>query len=180
MSVEAINPNNEQSPLEIDPFKLQNFMKKAKAGQNLPLGLLAGIAAALIGAVIWAAITIVTDYQIGFMAVGIGFLVGLAIRVVGKGIDRVFGITGAVLALFGCLAGNVLTMAIIISQQEAIPFFYVFLFLATTPAAVIELMAISFSPIDLLFYGIAIYAGYKYSFRRFSRAEVANLLAGSP
>ena len=33
MSVETINPTNEQSPVEIDPFILQSFVEKAKAGQ---------------------------------------------------------------------------------------------------------------------------------------------------
>ena len=39
-----------------------------KDRQNLPLGLLAGLGAALGGAVLWAVITVATEYQIGYMA----------------------------------------------------------------------------------------------------------------
>ena len=184
MSDEAKNPYNDQSPLagvpaEIDPFSFQRFMEEVKASQNLPLGFIGGIAAAIIGAIIWAIITIVTDYQIGWMAVGVGFLVGLAVRQFGKGIDRVFGLVGAGLALIGCLAGNLLTIALLISQQEAVSLFNVVLFLMMTPAAVIEFMTITFSPMDLLFYGIAIYEGYKFSFRRLSEAELASMMEGA-
>jgi hypothetical protein len=41
-------------------------------------GLVAGIVAALVGGVVWALIVIVTDYEIGFMATGIGVLAGWA------------------------------------------------------------------------------------------------------
>ena len=83
---------------------------------------------------------------------------------------------GAALSLFGGLLGNFLTITIVVSQQETVPLLDVFLTLATSFGVVVELMKITFSPIDLLFYGIAIYFGYRYSFRRFSEAELASLL----
>ena len=184
MSDETNNPYYEQAPgaaqpAEIDPFKFQRLIAEVKASQNLPLGFIGGLVAALLGATIWAIVTVVTDYQIGWMAVGIGFLVGLAIRQFGKGIDRIFGIVGAGLALFGCLAGNLLTIAILISQEETVSLVEVLFFLMTTPAVAIELMSLTFSPIDLLFYGIAIYEGYKFSFRQLSKAELVGIMKGT-
>jgi hypothetical protein len=181
MSIEENKPVNPQvptteEPATIDPFKLQGFMQQLKNSQNLPLGMLGGLGAAIISAVIWAAITVITGYQIGWMAIGVGFLVGLAVRTFGKGIDRIFGIVGAAWSLFGCLAGNLLTITAVIAQQEAIPFIEVFLFLATSPGAVVELMTATFSLIDLLFYGFAIYEGYKLSFRQLSKAELTGLM----
>ena len=181
MSIEEDKPANLQvsttgEPAAIDPFKLQSLVQQLKNSQNLPLGILGGLGAAIIGAVIWAAITVITDYQIGWMAVGVGFLVGLAVRTFGKGIDRIFGIVGAAWSLLGCLAGNLLTITAVIAQQEAVPFIEVFLFLATSPGVVVELMTATFSPIDLLFYGIAVYEGYKLSFRQLSKAELSGLM----
>jgi len=48
-------------------------LQEARDNQNLSLGVGGGIAAAVVGAIIWAIITVVTGYQIGWMAVGVGF-----------------------------------------------------------------------------------------------------------
>jgi hypothetical protein len=37
-------------------------------------------------------------------------------------------------------------------------------------------MAATFSPMDLLFYGIAIYEGYKFSFRQLTDEDMARVL----
>ena len=180
MSIGKDDPMNEQSlesntALEIDPFRVQRFQEEIKANQNLPLGFIGGGAAAIVGAILWALITVITDYQMGLMAIGVGFLVGYAVQIFGKGVDTIFGIMGAGLALVGCLAGNFLAIVAIISQTEEIPLLTVFGFLITAPSAIIEFMILTFSPIDLLFYGLAIYEGYKLSFRRFTETELLSL-----
>jgi hypothetical protein len=163
--------------VQIDPYKLESFIREIKAQQNLPLGILGGLGAAIVGAIIWALITVATDYQIGWMAVGVGFLVGLAIRQFGQGIDTAFGIAGGVLALLGCLAGNLFTIAIFASRQEGVSLFLVLFSLIISPGLVLELMTETFTLIDLLFYGLAIYAGYKNSFRQIKETELATLQA---
>ena len=95
------------------------------------------------------------------MAVGIGFLVGIAIRTVGKGIDPVFGYVGAGLSLLGCLLGNYLTIAWFVATDQGIALFDLLSALSLTD--VIDLMGATFDPMDLLFYGIAVYFGYRYS-----------------
>lgn len=133
-----------------------------RENQNLVLGLSAGVVAAVTGAVIWALITVATNYQIGWMAVGVGFLVGYAIRFFGKGVDQVFGIAGAVIALLGCVAGNFLTVVIVVAQQEQMGVTAVLARL--TPGIIAALLKETFQPMDLLFYGIAVYEAYKFSF----------------
>ncbi|MBN2684554.1 MAG: hypothetical protein JXR40_04700 [Pontiellaceae bacterium] len=49
--------------------------------------------------------------------------------------------------------------------EEALPFFQVVFRLLAQPSSVIEVMKLTFSPMDLLFYGIALYEGYKFSFK---------------
>jgi hypothetical protein len=151
-------------------------VQRLRSEQNLALGAAAGAAAALIGAGAWAAITVFTHYQIGWMAVGVGFLVGLAMRTFGKGLDKVFGFVGAGLALFGCLLGNLLGVCGMIAQQEQAGFLEVFSRLDAQ--SVQDLMVATFSPMDLLFYAIAVYEGYKLSFRRVSPEEMAQRVSG--
>ena len=122
---------------------------------------MAGLVAAAIGAGLWALVTIITGFQIGWMAVGVGFLVGWAVRLAGKGTHRAFGIMGALLALGGCAVGNLLTIIVVAARHFEIPLLAVFSRL--TPDVVVQLMEATFSPMDLLFYGIAIYEGYRFS-----------------
>src|SRR5262247_16655 len=107
---------------QVDPAQLQYAVAQLRAQQNLPAGALAGLAAALLGAAIWAGITYATHFQIGWMAVGVGFLVGIAVRSVGKGIDSVFGIVGAAFSLLGCAVGNLLAVCGVIARQENVAF----------------------------------------------------------
>ncbi len=128
---------------------------------NMVQGLLFGAAAAAIGAALWAVITVLTGYQIGFMAIGIGVLVGLAVRRFGRGSTPVFGIVGAALALTGCVAGNLLAVVGFIAQGQEAPFFAT-LGQVSLPLAM-DLLIETASPIDFLFYAIAVYEGFKLS-----------------
>ena len=129
---------------------------------NLSLAILGGVVAALIGAALWAVITVTTGYQIGFMAIGVGLLVGFTVRHLGKGTTPVFGAVGALLALGGCVVGNVLAITGFIAQDEGQPFLSVLSQLNV--AAVPAMLMATFSAIDVVFYAIAVYEGYKLSF----------------
>lgn len=167
----------QQEP-QFNEAMVQTAMEGFRADQNLIGGALAGLAAAAVGAAVWAAVTVVTDYQIGWMAVGVGFIVGMAMRAVGKGIDKVFGVIGAGLALFGCLLGNVLTIVYFVSKAVSLGYFETFS--RMNPATIPDLMVATFSPIDLLFYGIALYEGFKLSFRKIGPEELESAIKGVP
>jgi hypothetical protein len=164
----------EQDVVELEPDRLQYAIGTLRDQQNLGVGILAGTAAAGVGAGVWALITVLTEYQIGWMAVGVGVLVGFSLRKFGKGIDKTFGIAGAALALFGCLLGNLLAVCGFVSVQESIPFLQVLGGL--TPSVAAELLTVTFSPIDVLFYGIAVYEGYKLSFRQVTKEDLQQIL----
>lgn len=165
---------NQAEEVQIDKAKLQRYLYQLEAEQNLGLGILGGLAASIIGAILWAIITILTEFQIGWMAVGVGFLVGYAVRIFGKGLNKTFGIIGAAFSLFGCLVGNVLTICIFISREEGIPLLTILSRLDIK--IIVEFFKITFSPMDLLFYGIALYEGYRLSFRQISEAELASIV----
>jgi hypothetical protein len=157
----------------VDPLILQAALQRLRSEQNLVLAVLAGGAAALLGACVWAAITFATSFQIGWMAVGVGFLVGYAVRTFGKGIDKGFAIVGAVWSLAGCAVGNLLSVIGVISNDQNIPFFDILEKL--NPEIVASLMQATFSPMDLLFYGIAVYEGYRFSFRPITQADLMKI-----
>lgn len=167
------SPESQQP--QIDPFKLKRMQQRLQAEQNLQLGAFAGLGAALIGASVWGMITAFTGFQIGWMAVGVGFLVGWSIRNFGKGIDKSFGLMGAGFSLFGCMLGNLMSVCLVIAEQESMAFMEVVSRLS--PVVALQLLFATFHPMDILFYGLAIYWGYKYSFRRLSEGEVAQLAA---
>lgn len=163
-------PDAEITPdgVELDELKVQMIMDRFRAEQNLGAGLVAGLIAALAGAALWAVITVMTGYQIGWMAIGVGFLVGWAVRQFGQGVDVVFAVAGAILALLGCVAGNLLAGCGLIAQEAGVPFLEVLGRL--DPNMAVQLLVELFSPMDLLFYGFAVYEGFQLS-RRHVTAE---------
>lgn len=127
---------------------------------NLFMGLVGGVIAMLASAIVWGAITYFTEYQIGWMAIGVGFLVGFAIRFFGRGKTITFGISGAILALVGCVLGNLLFYSGIIAREEGVSFLEIFFFLLLSPAATIEVFTVAFDFMDILFYALAAYVGF--------------------
>ena len=138
--------------------------------QNLLMGAVSGLLAALAGAGVWAGVSIATEYQIGWMAVGIGFVVGLAMRYGGKGITPAFGWVAAALSMFGCVVGNVLTYTWFIADMEGVSFMEIASQL--NPVVVIGLLVSTFAVMDVLFYGLAVYFGYKTAFRQVTQADL--------
>ncbi|MFI1743140.1 hypothetical protein [Thalassobellus sediminis] len=156
---------------------LQNLSErdidKFKAEQDYPKALIAGLIVGIAGGLLWAAITVATEYQIGYMAIAIGAGVGLTMRYIGKGIDQIFGITGAVIAILSCLLGNFFSMIGFAANQESLG--YIEVLGLIDYSLVPSLMVETFSPMDLFFYAIAAYEGYKFAFRAFTEKDLYNL-----
>jgi hypothetical protein len=139
-----------------------------QAQQNFGLAVAAGLGAALGGAIVWAIFCVLTKMELGLAAVAVGYGVGQAIRVTGKGIDQKFGVLGAICAFIGCLLGNFLTAVALFAQARGFSFFQV---LGSFDFELYQrLMTVFFQPMDLLFYAIAIYEGYRFSIRYKVRA----------
>ncbi len=132
-------------------------------GEHLILGILAGTIAAIIGAAIWMGITVATNMHIGYVALGVGALVGLAIRFVGNGTSMIFGVAGAVLTFLGCLAGEILTV-VQLSTTPQHDFFSVLTTIDLTQ--LVPRILEKTDPIMYLIYAIGIFEGYKFSIRK--------------
>lgn len=161
----------EEQTVNLDPKKVEAYLQEVRDTQNLGTGIVAGLAAAVAGAVVWAVVTAITGWQIGWMAVGVGFLVGFAVRFAGRGVDSSFGYAGAILALFGCLAGNLLATYMLAAKHYDESFFT--LLFNSSPGDWVIVVKETFHFMDLLFYGIAVYEGYRFSFRQITEEELA-------
>ena len=171
-----VEPVETENSIEenITQEELVRKLEVLKGEQNLPLAVIGALIASIIGAVIWAVITGITEYQIGWMAVGVGFLVGKAVGRFGKGIDNIYGIIGAGFSLFGCLSGNLLTVAYFASVQEGVSLPLVILGMIISPSIVFSVIKETFNFMDILFYGLALYEGYKFSFRKITDEVLLN------
>ncbi len=139
------------------------------------VGLLAAIVAAVIGGIIWAVITVTSNYRIGVVAVGIGVLVGLAIDRFGGG-DRRLPAAGAVIALLGCLLGDLFADAHINAKYFGRSIFNEF----GRPHELWNYYTNHFRAFDAVFYAIAAYEGYQFGRRGVRRAQAAEAAALMP
>lgn len=147
-------------------------------GRLVP-GIAVGAAAALVGAVAWAAITVTTDIKSGFVAVGIGLLVGLAIERV-AGTDGRLPIAGAAVALLGCLVGDVLTDVHLLAHYAHVSDLTALRHLLGHPNLLVRVYRDGFQGFDLVFYAIAGYEGWRFSRRGVQRARMAVLRGRDP
>lgn len=149
------------SPENIDKFRSEQNLKGA-----IFIGVLVGVFAALI----WAIITVITELQLGIVAIAIGAAVGLSIRYIGKGIDPIFGYVGGIIAIFSCVLGNFLSIIGFVANSEGLG--YIETFLLFDYSYTFEIMKETASGMDLIFYAIAAYEGYKFSFRAFTEKDI--------
>jgi hypothetical protein len=172
-------PGSEVPPPQaapVDPGQIREYRELLLAQQNIHRGIAGGFASALIGAGAWAVVTVTTGFQHEVMSIGIGLLVGLAVRKYGHGISPPFGVAGALLALFGSLLGNVLSYGAQVALAAGLPVIQYEFKLITNPLAAGQALASSFSIFDLAFYGVALIAGYNLSFRQVADSAIARMI----
>lgn len=128
---------------------------------NFPLAIICAFLASIIGAILWAFITVSTGYQIGYMAIAIGFIVGYTVKFTGRGNHMALGVIGAVFSLLGCILGNYFSLIGFTSSELHIGFFDTLSMF--NPGFILKAMFESFEFMDIVFYGIAVYEGFKFS-----------------
>jgi len=127
------------------------------------IGLLCGVIAAIVGALIWMGVAITFHLELALVAILIGFMVGFSIRLGGHGGSPVYGIMGALLTLAGCLGGEILT-----SLYEASTDQHSMLDLARSSdySAMVQTIFARMNFMGYVIYAIGIYEGYKFSIRK--------------
>ena len=141
----------------------EEIKDKLRSHQELLYAIVGGFFLSIICALIWAVVTVGTEYQIGFMAIGVGIVVGMGVRFFGAGIDPVYGFIGAIFALLGCVLGNLFSQVGFAANAESLGYFQMLSLLDLE--TIILILEESFQGIDILFYGFAVFEGYKFAFR---------------
>jgi hypothetical protein len=141
----------------------EEAIEQLRALQNFALAVPAGLAAAIVGAVVWAAFVYFTEIKLGLIVVAVGALVGYAIRRTGHGLDPQFGILGGACAALGWALGTVLCDIAFVAKNVDRSFFEVLTTLGVGQSVSLAFRAAD--GMDLLFLAIAVWEGYKLSFR---------------
>jgi len=128
------NPYAAQQPADGNPFAGQQqatggnpfagdqqsgFVPPAPRRDNIALGIVAAVVAALVTAGVYGAIIGATEYEIGYAAVGVGFLIGLAAGRIG-GRNPLLPVVSAVLALGAVYLGQLLGIAMYVADHSAL------------------------------------------------------------
>ncbi len=147
-----------------DPVKAQNHIARLRDNQNLGGALAGGLLGAVAGAALWAVITALTKFHIGWEVIGVGLLTGFGVRTLGRGVDPIFGYIGAVFTLFGIVLGRILSAMVFVAADQHIPYWELASRMTINEAWVI--LTARLAVVQLLFFGAVIYYGYRASFHR--------------
>ncbi len=81
---------------------------RMRAGGNTAVAMIGGLVAAIIGAFVWAGIVYGTGYEVGYVAWGVGLLVGIVMVGLAKTANAGLGVSAAAFAALGLIVGKLL------------------------------------------------------------------------
>ena len=148
-------------------------LKKLRRYQSFLYALIGGLLITAVSSVGWALLTVTTGYQEVYIALGVGLLVGIAVRYFGAGIKKIFGVLAALLALAGSLLGNYISQTGFLEEVQLASIIKIPEILS--PDLMLNTMRDSFVPLDLLFYFLAALLAYFLAVRRISTKKMAKL-----
>ena len=136
--------------------------KQAGAG-SVPMAAIGGALGAGLGAAVWAGISIATDFEIGYVAVLVGFLAGMGVKLLSGGahgtplqvVAVVFAIVGLVLAKYVIFA-NAFSEVVLESYDVQVGWFA-----PETREAFMEFAGEMFGGFDLLWVFLAATAAWR-------------------
>jgi len=140
-------------------------MSAPSQSKKLSTGILAALVGAVTGAGLWAALVTVSDYKVGYAAVGVGALAGFLAGRFG-GADPRLPFIAAAIGLVGCLLGDLITDAHAVSvalssQGLSISGFEVLRKMLENPSDGWDIYTTGFAGMDVAFYAFAAVAAFR-------------------
>jgi len=131
------------------------------SGSLLP-ALGAGLVVAIVGGVVWGLIVKITDYEVGVVAWGIGFVAGTAVVfATGGGKGPRLQVIAVVASVVGVLLGKYLSYAFVVQEQLDTIGQSVGLFSSDMFRFFRENLDTVFDYFDLLWFGLAIFTAWR-------------------
>ena len=81
-------------------------MDKASSNGNVGVAIFAGALATIVGTMVCMGFALLTGWHVGYMAAGVGIVMGFVIRGSGRGSLVIFGALGVFFTLLTCLIGE--------------------------------------------------------------------------
>ncbi|MET8453925.1 hypothetical protein [Streptomyces sp. NPDC005209] len=128
----------------------------APGRDNLVLGLVAAVAGALVAAALYGVVIGLTEHEIGWAAIGVGYVIGAAAGKIG-GRNPAIAIVSAVLALGAVYLGQLVGDAMMIADHFHLNFSEVFF---DHFDGVQEVWKKDADPLTFAFFGIAAFAAF--------------------
>jgi hypothetical protein len=123
----------------------------------------AGLVAAIAGGIAWGLIVKASDYEIGVVAWGIGFLVGMAVLLAAQGRKGLpLQAVAVAAALIGILIGKYLSFALILQDAASAQGVDLSLFGADMRQAFQDELGTIFALWDLLWIGLAVVTAWRF------------------
>ena len=139
--------------------------------QSLVKAILAGTAASLLSASVWAGLSFLTNYQHGWVAVFLGLLVAKSVRTFGHGLDARFRLVGLLSSLAGIFLGNAFLTILVLNRMWEMPLGDAIALMGHSQfyALIIEASAL----IDVVFYLAAAVCGWHFSVVPLARSQIS-------
>ena len=142
---------------------------KLLSEENFSAAALAGAVAALVAVLAYGLAVAYADYAYGFAAAGIGVIVGLSMRFVGRGLSPKFGVLAAAYTIAGCVLGKGFAAVMRVAASRGISPLEV-----AKDDGLRELAVMStrgFSLVDLVYWFVAVFCAVFLAKRPLTRAE---------
>jgi hypothetical protein len=130
--------------------------------QNMLLGILAGIGAAIVANALWIGL-IQLGQKIDFLVLAVGFGIAYAVRYFGKGVEPKFGYAAAAIAFVSIIITYFLIGCILFAKGKNLAFFSVFTYMNLTTA--LYLLRGIMKTLDVLFWFGAVGVAYYFAFK---------------
>jgi len=151
----------------------------AGAGRSPLPSIAVGVVAAVVGAVLWAVLVDVTNYKVGYAAVGLGLLVGLAMARTAPA-WRPLPAVAALVAVGGCLLGDLVVDATALGQVTGAGTLSALTDMASDPGLGRDVFSAGFEAMDVVFWVIAAVAAFRLTNRAVSAATARATTPDTP